>query len=153
MERDHARLARLLQASIDSDFTPLIYNEFRTGLLRHIAIEEKLLFPNLRSNEELTAVLTQLRLQHGALGALLVPKATRQIVQAIQHMLEQHNKLEEGDEGVYSKIVFTGNEGEILSTIKAFPDVPLSAAIDKLTDMGPVRRAMERAGINSEYYF
>jgi hypothetical protein len=154
MERDHGRLDQLLQASIESDFASSIYNEFRAGLLRHIAIEEKLLFPLLRPDVNLTEVLGQLRLHHGALGALLVPKGTPRIGSAIQSILDVHNKLEEGDGGVYSKIAI-GHQEELSlrEQIESYPNVPLSAAIDKLIDLSPVRRAMERAGFDPSRYF
>ena len=48
----------------------------RTGLLRHIGMEEKILFPAARRlvhGEIVTSVIAQLHLDHAALTALLVP--------------------------------------------------------------------------------
>src|SRR5215471_7502084 len=49
LQRDHARLDELLRRS---DATPAIdhssYESFRGGLLRHIAMEEKVLLPEAR---------------------------------------------------------------------------------------------------------
>ena len=151
MERDHARIDGLLRDSVESNFDSAFYNEFRSGLLRHIAIEEKILFPVLREQSDLGPILTRLRLHHGALGALLVPKPTPQIVRAIQDILEYHNKLEEGDGGVYSRISAQDQQVRI-EQIETYPSVPLSSAVDRLTDLGPVRRAMERAGFEVQKY-
>jgi hypothetical protein len=153
MERDHGRLDQLLQASIESDFASSSYNEFRTGLLRHIAIEEKLLFPLLRPRVDLTDLLAQLRSHHSALGVLLVPKGTPEIGRAIRNILDIHNTLEEGERGVYSKITLSEDEqNTLLVQIESYPNVPLSSAIDRLTDLAPVRRAMERAGFDPQIY-
>lgn len=153
MERDHARLDALLADTVRTSFEPTVYNEFRRGLLRHISIEEKLLFPLLKSRAELLPVLSQLRSHHGALAALLIPKGTDALVRAITAILKVHNRLEEGASGIYAQIAITSEEDDALQAkLAAFPDVPLSPAIDKLTDMGPVRRAMERAGFDLQTY-
>src|SRR5262245_30995230 len=67
---DHARLAGLLaRAAAD----PAAYAAFRRGLLRHIAMEEKILLPTAqraRGGKPLP-LAGRLRLDHGALAALL----------------------------------------------------------------------------------
>jgi hypothetical protein len=63
------------------------------GLLKHIAMEEKILLPaaqKLRAGEPLP-VAPKLRLDHGALAALLVPTPTRPVMAAIQAILRVHN--------------------------------------------------------------
>ena len=82
MAAEHANLDRLLAqvsaqegaASIES------YGEFRKGLLRHISIEEKILLPmaERRRGGEPLALAVRLRLDHGALAALMMlpPSAT-----------------------------------------------------------------------------
>ena len=92
---DHARLDALLtRGATDS----AAYADFRRGLLRHIGMEEKILLPaaqRARGGEPLPAA-ARLRLDHGALAALLVPTPTPAIRAALRGILERHNALEEG---------------------------------------------------------
>lgn len=67
---DHARLDVLLQrAFADPDQIDLhAYSEFRSGLLKHIAIEEKVLLPAAQQAQdgEPLAIAAKLRIQHQA---------------------------------------------------------------------------------------
>jgi hypothetical protein len=149
---DHARLEALLESSLED---PHSYTEFRRGLLKHIAIEEKILFPILKEITEYRERLVTLRAQHGALGALLVPRLTTGILQAIIDILEVHDALEEGTAGIYSHAERLAlNSGkDLLPLALAITDVPLSPAIDKLEDIAPVARAVARAGFEPSRYF
>jgi hypothetical protein len=104
---DHARLDALLARSVASpgrlDRAP--FDEFRAGLLRHIAVEEKLLFPALREARggEQDPHWTRLRVDHGAIASLLVPPPTPEIVQEIRSILVPHDALEEGPDGPYAR--------------------------------------------------
>ena len=77
---DHARLDLLLQrAFADPNRIDLqAYSEFRSGLLKHIAMEEKVLLPTAQQAQdgEPLPIAAKLRIQHGALAALLVPSPT-----------------------------------------------------------------------------
>src|SRR5262245_6234159 len=69
LEEDHRRIETILQqAAGSSDPTePKLYQEFRAALLRHIGMEEKILFPAIRTatgGESLPGV-EQLHLDHG----------------------------------------------------------------------------------------
>lgn len=97
---DHVRLAGLLQrAKADPETIDYgAYAEFRAGLLKHIAIEEKILLPaarRLRGGEALP-VADKLRRDHGAFAALWVPTPTPAILAKIHAILETHNLIEEG---------------------------------------------------------
>jgi hypothetical protein len=67
---DHARLEALLsRATKDpAHFDHEAFEEFRSGLLRHIAIEEKILLPDARRrrNGESLPLSERLRIDHGA---------------------------------------------------------------------------------------
>ena len=81
------------------------YAQFRSGLLKHIGMEEKVLLPaaqKLRGGEPLP-VAPKLRLDHGALAALLVPTPTAPLVAAIRAILKAHNPIEEDPGGIYEQ--------------------------------------------------
>jgi len=136
LSQDHARLDELLrQALADPSTVDLApYERFRAGLLRHISMEEKVLLPaarRLRGGEPLPAA-KQLRADHGALAALLVPTPTPAIIAAIRDVLAGHNPLEEGPDGVYAECErLLGPEAQsLLARIHEVPEVPLAAHVD-----------------------
>ena len=69
-----------------------------------------------------------LRLDHGALAALLVPTPTPAIIAAIRTVLTAHNPLEEGPGGVYERCErLAGAEADaLLSQLHAAPEVPVA---------------------------
>jgi len=144
---DHARLAALLTRGATD---PAAYADFRKGLLRHIGMEEKILFPaaqRARGGEPSPAA-DRLRLDHGALTALLVPTATPAIRAALRGILERHNVLEEGPDGIYVACErLAGDDGAtLLTSLRAFPEVPVNPHVDSDLIEGATRRALARAG-------
>lgn len=140
LSADHARLDSALQRGD--------YVEFREGLLRHIGIEQKILFPIVRD----WPVVERLHLDHGALAALLVPTPTPAILSAIRTILEQHNPLEEGPNGLYEECERRlGSEaGEVLKRLQDAPPVPVAKHVDNKTSMESAREALRRAGYSFE---
>ncbi len=152
LAEDHALLDGLLQHSLTEAglINHAAYAEFRAGLLRHISLEEKLLLPaaqRLRGGEPL-ALAAKLRLDHGALAALLVPTPTPAIVAALRRILAAHNVVEEGPGGVYECCErLAGAEVEaLLAQLRAAPEVPVAPHSDGPEVMDVVRRALVRAG-------
>jgi len=149
---DHARLDRLLdRATANPEATePSAYAEFRAGLLKHIGMEEKILLPAARAARggEPLPIASKLRLDHGALTALLVPTPTPAIVAAIRTILERHNPLEENPGGVYEQCEQLAGAGmdEILKRLKAAPGVKMLPHVDNSFVMEAARRALQRAG-------
>ena len=153
---DHARLDGLLQRAARSlesgaggiDLAP--YDEFRRGLLRHIGIEEKLLLPVARQARggEPLPVADRLRLDHSAITALLVPTPTPAILKTLVAILEKHNDLEEGPDGVYETCdALLGPKAEsLVREMEAFPGPPVSPNNDNPSVMPALRRTLERAG-------
>jgi hypothetical protein len=149
---DHARLDGLLRRALTEagGIDGAAYAEFRAGLLKHISMEEKILLPaaqRIRGGEPVP-LAAQVRLDHGALAALLVPTPTPAIVAALRTILETHNALEEGPGGVYECCErLAGTEAEILlAQLTAAPAVPVAPHADGPQVMAVVRRALARAG-------
>ena len=149
---DHRRLDGLLQAAVAHPGTvdDRAYAQFRAGLLRHIGMEEKILLPAVQRQRggEPLPLAARLRLDHGALAALLMPTPTAAILTTIQGILVEHNVLEEGAAGLYETCdALAGPETEpILAALRAAPEVKVMAYNDNPAVMNAVRRALERAG-------
>ena len=92
---DHRRLDGLLDRVFSDSETidAAAYGQFRTGLLKHIAMEEKIILPAAQKRRGGAAlpVAAKLRLDHGALTSLLVPTPTASVVAAIRAILKLHN--------------------------------------------------------------
>jgi len=72
LSADHARLDALLETCMRTDENwRESYDAFRRGLLRHISIEERVLFPELRKRRGTTSLEQKLHRDHAALAALL----------------------------------------------------------------------------------
>lgn len=158
LAEDHRRLeALLLQTKSEIEggsFT--VFDEFRRGLLRHISVEEKVLLPaakRLRGGEALP-IAERLRLDHGAIAALLVPPPSRLTVSALFAILDKHNVLEEGPGGFYEAVEeLSGPDMQAL--VDAFTTagtVPLSPNINNPNVLEATRRALARAGYNLDDY-
>lgn len=153
---DHVRLEGLLrQAAADPErIGAPAYAMFRAGLLKHIAMEEKILIPaahRARGGEPLP-IAAKLRLDHGALAALLVPPPTPRIIAALRAILGDHNVIEEGSGGVYDTCEqLAGSTLEaLLAELRAAPEVPVAAHVDGPRVLAAARRALERAGYDIE---
>jgi hypothetical protein len=151
---DHVRLDGLLEratadpARIDMS----LYSEFRRGLLRHIGMEEKILLPaaqHARGGEPLP-IAAKLRLDHGAIAALMVPTPTAALVRVLRKILAAHNEIEEGPNGVYATCeqVLGADLLLVLARLRAAPEVPVNAHVDSPLVMEATRRAVARAGFD-----
>jgi hypothetical protein len=135
LQQDHARLDELLRRA---DAAPSIdlaaYEPFRAGLLRHIAMEEKVLLPEarrLRGGEPLP-IAKQLRADHAVLAALLVPTPTHEIIATIRNVLSEHNPLEEDPGGLYDvcEELAAAEIGALVARVKAMPAVRVARHFD-----------------------
>lgn len=149
---DHERLDALLKASAEGGAGIRLepYMEFRAGLLRHIGIEEKLVLPAIArlQNGRQADIAQRLRLDHGALVALLVPPPSQEIIATIRSILTSHNPLEEDSGGLYEladRLAGPELEG-LLGKVMAYPEVPALPFNDKAGILAVTRRAVERAG-------
>jgi len=149
---DHHRLDELLKkASKDPDHVDMTYyHQFRTGLLRHIKMEEKILFPaakkaNLAVMEEL---IPRYRLEHGALTALMVPPPTMSLIRVIRHVLEKHDLAEEEPGGLYDicEALTQGQTEKLLEQLANTDEVPVHPPNAAPIAIESARRALARAG-------
>ncbi len=129
LSHDHDRLDALLSACLrdDGSIDGISYDEFRRGLLRHIGIEERVLFPAIRKQRGESPLQQQLHRDHAALAALLVPPPTSAEINAIRLILAEHNPLEENPGGLYEEIEETP---ELMKAVQNFPDVPVARFSD-----------------------
>lgn len=156
LHEDHQRLEALLQRAAASPdrIDGSAYEEFRAGLLKHIGMEEKILLPAAqrgRGGEPLPEA-AQLRLDHGAIAALLVPSPTPGIIALLRTILARHNQIEESPGGVYEQCEqLAGAEGdEILARLGAAPPPPLNPHVNSPLVFAATRRALARAGYGAE---
>jgi hypothetical protein len=153
LQADHERLGALLERAFAAPgaIDHGAYAAFRSGLLRHIGMEEKILLPaaqRARGGEPLPSA-ARLRLDHGALAALLVPPPSAAVGNAIRSILERHNAVEEGPEGAYEACeeLVGGAEAEaLLAALTAMPEVRVSPHSDSPLVFAALRRALTRAG-------
>lgn len=149
---DHARLDGLLEratgnpAAIDMK----VFAEFRRGLLRHIGLEEKIILPAIArlQNGKQTEVAARLRLDHGALTALLVPTPSSGIIETILSILEVHNSLEEKEDGLYQLVekLVAEEANSLLEKLMNAPEVLVLPHNDRPGIHDAARRAVGRAG-------
>ena len=158
LAEDHRRLDALLQAAMsDPDkVEPVAYDQFRSGLLRHIGMEEKILLPSLQRLQSGVPFphAAKLRFDHGALAALLMPTPTPPILAAIRAILSAHNRLEEGPEGLYatSERLAASEADALISRLRAAPEVTVTPPSDRAAVRKTLRGALERAGYHLSDY-
>jgi hypothetical protein len=136
MVEDHTRVDHLMSASEKNDGTidPDAYPKFRHDLLRHIAMEEKVLLPYARTKRcgEALPTAASLHADHGEIAKLLVRSPTPSILAALRELLGRHNALEEGPRGLYSTCDdLAGDEAaSVVQRLRAQPGVPLAKYYD-----------------------
>lgn len=153
LEHDHRRLEAILaKAETPSGQIDIeVYEEFRQGLLSHIGMEENILFPATQKAHEGIVIerAAKLRLDHGALAALLVLTPDKKVIGAIRAILEPHNIIEEGPPGVYEeceKILGEDASRAILEKMQHVPPLPLAHRKQTEALLRAAKRCMERAG-------
>lgn len=133
---DHARLHGLLaRAVVAPHLDPAAFADFRRGLLRHIAIEEKLLFPAVRKARRGASLdrAHELRIDHAALTSLLVPTPDLALCREILALLSMHDAKEEGAGGVYEECDQSLSNDELVLLAEhaaSFPEVRVRPYFD-----------------------
>ena len=133
---DHAAIDALVakaereDGSVDAE----VYARFRQGLLRHIAMEEKVLLPYAKASRggEPLPISSALRKDHGEIAPLLVLSPTPAICGHLRSVLARHNPLEEGLSGLYAIYDELADDeaAQVVERLKAQPPVPISPHYD-----------------------
>ena len=150
--KDHHRLDHLLHKAMEQpgEIDMAWYHQFRTGLLRHIKMEEKTLFPAARKANPavILNLIPRYRLEHGALTALMVPPPTLDLIKVIQHVLEIHDLAEEEPGGLYEvcEALTSGQTQTLLDQLALTEEVPVHPPNPAPIAMDSARRALVRAG-------
>ncbi len=128
---DHRRIEELLDKAteIKGEINLEYYHKFRTGLLKHIKMEENILFPAAQraNGGNPIPLAAKLRLDHGALTSLMAPPPTDDIVKVIRHILYYHDIAEEEPGGMYEvcEKLTESQTQEILNQLAQTPEVPV----------------------------
>jgi hypothetical protein len=148
MTEDHVELDRFLAESErrDGSIDEGTFTRFRQGLLRHIAMEEKVLLPfaRARRGDSPLPIAAALRRDHGEIAKLLVRSPSRDSLAALGELLGRHNPLEEGPGGLYEACdaLCLGDDAAIVvEKLRAQPEVPLAPYYDGPPHRHGVRRA------------
>jgi len=149
---DHRRLDELLRRALEGtgpvDLEP--FGAFRAGILRHIGMEEKVLFVAAREARggDPLPIAARLRVDHGAIVALLVPTPTRDLVADLLSMLGPHDRREEEPGGAYDQcdeaIGRSGAE-RLVEELRSFPEPPLKPYHDGPEVVAHIQENLGRA--------
>ncbi|MDX9751232.1 MAG: hemerythrin domain-containing protein [Flavobacteriales bacterium] len=149
---DHRRLDGLLDAATadPAHIRTDLYQAFRVGLLTHIKMEEKILFPAAQeaNGGVPLPVQSRLRLDHGALTALMVLPPAPAMLEVLRRLLEDHDHLEERPDGMYAACaaLTADRTEELLAQLRATTPVPVHPPNPAPKAVDAARRALERAG-------
>lgn len=152
MAAEHARLDALLVSAAAGSGADRVtaYQDFRKGLLRHIGIEEKILFPaaQQRRNGEPLLLAGRLKVDHGALAALVMLPPSASTFRALQAVLNAHNPLEDAPGGVYDQCESLAQEqvDELLDRCVKAAEVPVSPWVENPKVVAAAKRVLARAG-------
>jgi hypothetical protein len=152
--QDHRRIEALLDKAtenpeaIDGNY----YHQFRTGLLKHIKMEEKILFPAAQkaNNGVPLPLAAKLRLDHGAITSLMVVPPTADVVKVLRYVLDKHDLLEEEKGGMYEVCENLAEQETqaILEQLEKTTEVPVHPHNKADYALEAAKRALERAGFN-----
>lgn len=151
-EKDHRRIDALLDRSIERpDHIDMhCYQDFRIGLLTHIKMEEKILFPAAQMANGGTPLpeFGQLRLEHGALTSLMVPPPTIELIKVIRYVIEVHDQKEEKPGGIYDvcEELTRDQTDDLISRLKETTPTPLHPTNKAEYALEAAKRSLLRAG-------
>jgi len=153
---DHERLDALLSRAVarPGGVDLAIFGAFREGLLRHIALEEKILLPaarEARGGDPLPSA-HRLRVEHGAIAALLAPTPTPETAAELRKILVPHNELEEEPGGLYEACdaLLSAEADSLLERMRAYPPVKVARYHDGPRACRTAEEALRLSAMQSE---
>jgi Hemerythrin HHE cation binding domain len=154
---DHRRLESLMNRAVadPEKIDEAAYDAFRRGLLRHIGMEEKILLPAAQAvRGGPLPIAAKLRLDHGALAALLVPPPSPPIIAAVRAILADHDRIEESAGGLYDLCEqLLGEEVDaLMAKVRSAPNIGAIPYNHDPNVLDGIRRILARAGYNWEDY-
>jgi hypothetical protein len=152
--KDHNRLDQLLDKATENpgEVETNYYHQFRTGLLKHIKMEEKVLFPAAqKANGNVPLPLAaKLRLDHAALTSLMVVPPSDEVIKVLRYILDKHDLLEEEPGGMYD-VCERSTEGEtntLLQQLEKVAEVPVHRFNEAGYALDVAKRTLIRAGFD-----
>lgn len=151
---DHRRIEALLDKATENydEIQMEYYHQFRTGLLKHIKMEEKILFPAAQKANGASPIplADKLRLDHGALTTLMVVPPNPEVVKVLRYIMEKHDLIEEEPGGMYDicEKLTAGETQALLEQLGKVTEVPVHAHNKADYALVAAKRAVERAGFD-----
>jgi hypothetical protein len=153
---DHCRIDELLDKATENrdEFQMDFYHQFRTGLLKHIKMEEKTLFPAAqKANGNVPLLLApKLRLDHGALTSLMVVPPSAEVIKVLvlRFVLDKHDLLEEEPGGMYDvcEKLTEGETNHLLQELEKVAEVPVHPFNEAGYALDVAKRTLLRAGFD-----
>lgn len=125
------------------------YASFRARLLRHIGIEEKVVYAAAREARGGLPILRapRLRRDHAAISTLLVPTPDLALAREVKSLLEPHSRVEEGEGGAYEECCWWLSRAipDVLARVRGFPPVRLAPYADGPMTVRTAAEALARA--------
>jgi hypothetical protein len=90
----------------------------------------------------------QLRLDHGAIAAMLVLDPSPVVARALRTVLSVHNRIEEGEEGIYEQCIelLAEHAGSVFADLERSPQIPLASRAQGQQLVDAAKRCLGRAG-------
>jgi hemerythrin superfamily protein len=150
--KDHRRIEDLLDKATENpdEINLDHYHRFRTGLLTHIKMEEKILFPaaqKANGNVPLP-IYARLKLDHGALTALMAVPPTAGVIKVIRYILDKHDLAEEEPGGMYDlcESLTQNQTRDLLDQLANTTEVPVHPLNSLSSVFEATKRTVARAG-------
>jgi myo-inositol catabolism protein IolC len=151
---DHHRIDQMLNKATENadDIEIGYYHQFRTGLLKHIKMEEKILFPAAqKANGNVSLPLAaKLRLDHAALTSLMVVPPSVEVIKVLCFILDKHDLLEEEPGGMYDvcERLTEGETDALLQQLEKVAEVPVHPFNEAAYALDVAKRTLVRAGFD-----
>lgn len=149
---DHNRIDKLLEKATEdlNNIDENLYREFRIGLLTHIKMEEKILFPAAKKANDNRPLpnFSQFRLEHGALTTLMAVPPNEKLLKVLRHILHKHDEAEEIPGGMYDicEKLTQGQTEALLDEARQIKPVPVHPPNPLPAVLKAAKRIVERAG-------